>query len=189
MYNKKSNKWHFLLAVLSVTMFVTSTLSIGVYAQKPVILPDNHWHTACFNYYIRPTPGSSSYSEYVQKAKNRHSTVVTSANYVYSKTNWYSIATSSSYPTDNGYARSDLICPKDRCYKVNTTSGINVRSGVGTDKPVVCSISNGIYMEVRSLHDSGNWCYVRVRTGSYEGTMGYVASANIIQVNNSPSNS
>ena len=175
---------------LSIVLIAVSVMSIGAYAQKPVLLPDNHWHTACFNYNIRATQSNSGTSlETVSKSKNRHSTAATSASYAYSTSNWYSIATSSSYPTDNGYARSDLICPKDRCYKVSANSGINVRTGVGTDKPVVCTISNGTYIEIRTLYDSGNWCYIRIRTGSNEGVLGYVASANIVQVNYQPSNS
>ena len=190
MNQNKSKAFRFFFAALSVIMLLTSMMSIGVFAQKPVILPDNHWHTACFNYYIRGSQSNTGTQlEYVNKAKNRHSTTATSANYAYSTSIWYSIATSSSYPTDNGFARSDLICPKDRCYKVNASSGINVRTGVGTDKPIAFSIGNGIYLEVMSLYDSGNWCRVRVRTGSYEGSTGYVASANIVQVNNLPSNS
>ena len=82
-----------------------------------------------------------------------------------------------------GYARSDLVCPKDRCYKVNSSSGLNVRSGAGTNYGTIVTVSQGTYLEVLSVMDSVSWCKVRGRTGSDENTIGFVAYSYIVQVN------
>ena len=86
-----------------------------------------------------------------------------------------------------GYARSDLVCPKDRCYKVNSSSGLNVRSGAGTNYSTIVTVPNGTYLEVLSVMDSVSWCRVRVRTGNDENTIGFVNYSYIVQVNNNAS--
>ena len=42
MNQNKSKAFRFFFAALSVIMILSSMMSIGAFAQKPVILPDNH---------------------------------------------------------------------------------------------------------------------------------------------------
>ena len=173
-----------ILRAFALLMAIASILSVCVSAS--VIKYDNKIFTACFTYHIRATASSSATSlQTVSVTKNReapdNTTYGTSGDYSYSTTGWMEMKLKNS--NTQGYVRRDLVCPSDRCYKVTTTSGLNVRTGVGTDKPILCSIEYGDYVELRSEQSSGNWYYVRVRTGDHEGALGYVVFTYLGQVN------
>ena len=176
----------YILRMFALLMVIASILSVYVAALDSVIDEDNNIFTACFTYHIRASASSSATSlQTVSVTKNRiaanDSSYGTSGTYSYSTTGWMGIMPKNS--NTKGYARRDLVCPSDRCYKVTSTSGLNVRTGVGTDKPILCSIEYGDYVELRSDQSNGNWYYVRVRTGVHEGEKGYVSFAYLGQVN------
>ncbi len=172
------------LCLLSLVVILVSVMTTFASAT-PSIWPSNCWHTGCFTYKIRATDSSSgTLMETVSKRKNRISpdnNYGRSDQYSYSVTGWMSMKTKSG---STGYVRRDMVCPMDRCYEVTSTSGLNIRSGVGTDKPVICSVSQGDFLELRTAQ-SGHWYYLRVRTGDYEGTMGYAVYDYMSQVNGS----
>ena len=92
----------------------------------------------------------------------------------YSTTDWSPVLQNGSL----GYIRNDLVCPLDRAYYVNTSSGLCLRPA-----PTTASSSNkylGYYDIVSSLGHSSYadgylWYEVVVMTGTYEGYTGWVA--------------
>lgn len=173
-------------ALILTVIMLLSVMTVCASATKPVISTSNRWFTACFNYNIRATPSNSgTVVQLVNKSYNRYSGGTTSGSYVYTpNTNPTWVSMYNATQTTLGYARSDLVCPKDRCYKVNAASGLNIRESYTTGSDLVCTVSNGTYLEVINVMSSTPWCQVRVRTGDYEGKVGYVAYQYIVQVNN-----
>lgn len=78
------------------------------------------------------------------------------------------------YGNYTGYITASSLCPIGSCYKVNTSAGLNLRSGPGTSYSVKCGLSYGTYLYKTST--SGSWYYVRVMSGTYTGMTGYVSS-------------
>lgn len=170
--------------ILSMVMLVAVILSMFTMtasAQTPNLNSNPNYHTACFTYNIRSTWSSSgNIVETVSKAKNRASATVYSDNYSYDPDDWMQIKSSDN---DGGYVRMDLVCPLDRCYKVNTSAGLRVRSTKEPDSAVLYTAPNGTYFQVLDVVGGSDISHVRVRTGDREGLLGYVANAYITQVN------
>lgn len=101
---------------------------------------------------------------------------IATVNYVYSINRWTDVTASNGI----GWVRNDLLCPSENCYAVSTTAGLNLRAGPSTGYPVVYALEYGTYVEVISFGSAFN--FVRVRTGDYEGTRGYVSVDYIRQV-------
>lgn len=102
---------------------------------------------------------------------------IATVNYVYSINRWTDVTASNGI----GWVRNDLLCPSENCYAVSTTAGLNLRAGPSTSHAVMCALEYGTYVEIISVISS-NFAFVRVRTGIYEGDVGYVSANYIRQV-------
>ena len=176
-----------LLGLLAAIMVLMATIAICVSATKPNISnTGDRWFTACLSYNLRSSASSSSSSvESVGKSYNRksYSSSYTSGTYAYSQSTWFRLLNSDQ--STNGYARCDWICPRNACYKVTSSSGLNVRDNVNGN--ILFSVGSGTYFQVLAVMDSTSWCRIRVRTGSHEGDIGFVSYNYIAQVNNAGS--
>ena len=101
---------------------------------------------------------------------------IATVNYVYSVNKWTDVTAS----TGIGWVRNDLLCPSENCYAVSTTAGLNLRDGPSLNSEIVRTLEYGTYVEIISIVDE--FAFVRVRTGDYEGTRGYVSVDYIRQV-------
>ena len=101
---------------------------------------------------------------------------IATVNYVYSINRWTDVTASNGI----GWVRNDLLCPSENCYAVSTPAGLNLRAGPSTSHAVMCALEYGTYVEIISIVDE--FAFVRVRTGDYEGTRGYVSVDYIRQV-------
>lgn len=77
-----------------------------------------------------------------------------------------------SYGSYTGYVNASSLCPAIDCFKVNTTSGLNLRQSASTSSNVLHVLAYGTY--VYRKNSAGTWYYVRVLTGNYKGSLGYV---------------
>ncbi len=181
MLKTKKRGLSLILSMVMLIAVVLSTFTMTASAQTPTINAGNKVHTACFTYNIRAGATAAANSlETVSKAKNRVSESMTSANYTYSTSGWMSIKTSAGR---DGHVRRDLVCPSDRCYKVNTSAGLRVRSTSDPTSSVLYTAPNGTYLQVMDV--VSGMSYVRVRTGSEEGLIGFVVNDYITRVNSS----
>lgn len=101
---------------------------------------------------------------------------IATVNYVYSVNKWTDVTASNGI----GWVRNDLLCPSENCYAVSTTAGLNLRDGPSLNSEIVRTLEYGTYVEIISIVDE--FAFVRVRTGDYEGTRGYVSTKYIRQV-------
>lgn len=101
---------------------------------------------------------------------------IATVNYVYSINRWTDVTASNGI----GWVRNDLLCPSENCYAVSTPAGLNLRAGPSTSHAVMYALEYGTYVEIISIVDE--FAFVRVRTGDYEGTRGYVSVDYIRQV-------
>ena len=77
-----------------------------------------------------------------------------------------------------GFIRSDLVCPLDRAYYVNTSSGLNLRQSSSSSSPSIGILPYNTVVSWLGTHlDDGtyDWYKVVVMTGTYEGSTGWVA--------------
>lgn len=180
-YTKKS------LGLLLAIVMLAVVMAVCVSSTKPNISnTGDRWFTACLSYYLRSSASiNSSHVESVGKSYNRksYSSSYTSGTYSYSQSTWFRLLNSDQ--STNGYARCDWICPRNACYKVTSSTGLNVRDNVNGN--ILFSVDYGTYFEVLAVMDSVSWCRVRVRTGSHQGDIGFVAYNYITQVNSSGS--
>lgn len=94
-----------------------------------------------------------------------------SGTWTYGTTTWLKVQ----YGSYTGYIQANNICPSTNCFKVNTTDGLNLRSGPGTSYTVKCSLSYGTYLY--RVSSTNGWYYVYVLSGNYAGMYGYVSSS------------
>lgn len=85
----------------------------------------------------------------------------------------------------NGYCRCDMVCPANRCFEVNASNGLRIRSAPSTTASVVCTVEDETFLQIINVVNGSNMSYVRVRTGSNEGVIGYVADNTYITEVNS----
>ena len=101
---------------------------------------------------------------------------IATVNYVYSINRWTDVTASNGI----GWVRNDLLCPSENCYAVSTSAGLNLRDGPSLNSEIVRTLEYGTSVEVISFGSAFN--FVRVRTGIYEGDVGYVSANYIRQV-------
>lgn len=87
------------------------------------------------------------------------------------------------YGSKFGYARNDLICPSQSCYKVTASSGLNLRSAASTSSLSKGLISYGEYVYIIDF-TSSDWCEVLALSSnsSVDGKTGYVSRDYITRV-------
>lgn len=182
MFKNKIRCLSFLISVIMLTSVFLSMLTVTVSAQTPNLTSNNpKTHTACFTYKIRQTAINGTVLETVPKEANRNSPVC-SNDYGYSVSNWMQIKTSGG---SGGYCRCDMVCPANRCFKANASSGLRIRSTPSITASVVCTVADQTYLQIISVVGGSDMSYVRVRTGSYEGVTGYVVDNTYITEVNS----
>ena len=84
-----------------------------------------------------------------------------------------------SYGSYTGYVNVSSLCQALYCYKVNTTSGLNLRSGPNTNSDVLHTLAYGTYVYQKNIY--GVWYEVLVMSGEYKGCEGYVHSGYLTQ--------
>lgn len=122
----------------------------------------------CYTYIL--DEASSAGALVTSVSAGTHVTLL-SGTWTYGTTTWLKVQ----YGSYTGYIRANCICPANSCYKVNTTAGLNLRSGPGTNYDIKCSLSYGTYLY--RTGSTGGWYYVYVMSGNYAGMYGYVSSS------------
>lgn len=160
------------IALVCAAVMIITSVSIGAIAAEP--MTTNNVFRVLFNSKVRS--GESSSSTSLGTAVSGSTLLSPTSNtttYIYSQTKWTKLNWNSGF----GYIRNDLICPDTTVYCATTS--INVRDAASTSGTTLCTIAaNTVLQRVNSSTYTGSgysWYKVRVRTGNYEGTVGYVA--------------